>query len=626
MQGPSAFIQLFSLAAVLCPPVAAEKFHISKTYDAKNFFDSFTFATTGGVTTQNDDNWSWVQYQNRDNAIKKGLAAIKDNEVYLGIDHTTRLETSAVGRDSLRLVSRDTFKYGLLIARFTHLPKVVCGGWPAYWTLGEGEWPIAGEMDLYEGWNLNVANKPALHTGPAELVGNCTLDQADQTAGVIAGNCDNKFADYKTQWPGQGCQSEEKSNTVWGSPKGGIRESILFLNNSQKYSSNRITEALEWTRDYIKIFTWADGQEPSNLGGDAIDTSSWGKPSIHVKKSRCDIDKAFLQQRILFTLPVCGNPPGNDQFWKELDGGSGKTCDKVTGEPTCKDYVAKNPQDFKDFYFQIKDVRLFKSDDSQVSSSASISTSSSTRTSSSVSTSFSASSTAMISRNSSVSTTSTISRNSSAATTSMISRNSSALAFSASTVNSTSRSTSVSTTSAPIILSTPTMFRNSSIQTAPSHKTVGIVQDQPVGGDRSSSSNIVTSLAPAAVVSQAVNQGLTSTIYTTIIRTITSCPLRQQTCAPDQLTTFESTMTAALSTTVIYPSAKSPEANVVAPAQTVSVTVTKTVGSTTTVFVDKAAGSTQAAILTITKTVPVAETVTVTTTLGRNDVQTVTVC
>ncbi|KZZ97695.1 beta-1,3-endoglucanase [Moelleriella libera RCEF 2490] len=347
MRPPSLIHQLIWALALLRDPVAAESFRITKTYDADNFFDEFIFNTihdrqTGTVATQADDNNSWVQYQNRENATAKKLAVIKNGEIYLGVDHTTKLNSSGPGRDSLRLVSQDAFKYGLLIARFTHLPSRACGAWPAFWTLGVGEWPKAGEIDMYEGWNLNTRNKPAIHVGPSKEFGVCTIEQSEQQAKVISPNCDNKFANNKTQFLNQGCQSEEVNSTMWSAPTGGI-------------------QALEWTKEHIKIFTWARGREPKNLNGEEIDTSAWGKPSIQISGSRCDIDRAFQEQRIMFTLPFCGSPVADDDFWNKIDGGSGITCNKATNTSKCVDYIANNPKALKNFYFQIKDLRLYQS-------------------------------------------------------------------------------------------------------------------------------------------------------------------------------------------------------------------------------------------------------------------------
>lgn len=95
------------------------------------------------------------------------------------------------------------------------------------WTLGVGEWPKAGEIDIYEGWNLDIHNKPVFHVGPASEFGSCTIEQGDQYSPIISSNCDNTFADNKTQWLNQGCQSRETTNTIWASPKGGIRKSSM---------------------------------------------------------------------------------------------------------------------------------------------------------------------------------------------------------------------------------------------------------------------------------------------------------------------------------------------------------------------------------------------------------------
>ncbi|OAA52132.1 Concanavalin A-like lectin/glucanase [Cordyceps fumosorosea ARSEF 2679] len=334
------------VAAALAVAGRAESrsYALSKTYDASNFFDEFDFQTTGTHTDQPDDNWSWVTYQTKTDAINKGLAAVKNGQVYLGVDYTNTLpaQVSGPGRPTLRLSSKNSFKHGLVITTFSHLPQPVCGGWPGFWTVGTGQWPTAGEVDLYEGWHLAPNNKVALHVGPSSAIGQCTLDQSSQNAQVLTGNCDNTFEDGVHQWANQGCQSEETQNGIWGSPQGGI-------------------QALEWTSDFIKIYTWPIGSAPSNIASAQPDTSSWGTPSVQLEKPNCDTETAFSDQKLLFTLPFCGNPPGNDQFWSALpaDGKSGATCKSITGEATCVDYVAKNPQAFKNFYFGIKDIRIF---------------------------------------------------------------------------------------------------------------------------------------------------------------------------------------------------------------------------------------------------------------------------
>ncbi|KMQ81539.1 beta- -endoglucanase, partial [Lasius niger] len=161
----------------------------------------------------------------------------------------------------------------------------------------------------------------------------CVLDGADQTAKLLHKDCDNRS--------GIGCQAEERSGGILGSETGG-------------------TQALEWTSEYIKIYTWPLNAEPADIRNskEKPDTATWGKPSVHLKTAFCDIDQAFQEQRIMFSLAFCGKPVAEDHFWNEERRSGGQTCREATGM-TCKDYVAHNPGDFQDFYFRIKNIQYF---------------------------------------------------------------------------------------------------------------------------------------------------------------------------------------------------------------------------------------------------------------------------
>ncbi|KAM3463279.1 hypothetical protein MY5147_009691 [Beauveria neobassiana] len=326
---------------------AAVSYSLSQTYDSSNFLEEFHFRETGTIPTRQDDNRAWVKYQNADDAVEKGIASMKDNKVYLGVDAKTPLKNNETGprRATLRVQSKWSFREGLVITRFYHMPKPVCGALPAYLTLGEN-WPLGGEIDMYHGWSLSRMNRPAIHVGPKGKVGKCYPDLEpglEYTAGVMSRDCDNEVGG--DQRVGQGCQFEEFQDGILGSPDGGI-------------------QALERTNDTIKLYTWPTGKEPKNIGSKNPDTSSWGTPSVLLTSPSCDTLKAFGNQTILFTLPFCGNPPGNEQFWTQLaaSGWDGPTCKQITGADTCVKYVAENPEVFEDFYFGIHDVRLFVQD------------------------------------------------------------------------------------------------------------------------------------------------------------------------------------------------------------------------------------------------------------------------
>ena len=52
------------------------------------------------------------------------------------------------GRPSVRLESRLTFTEGLFVIDLTHIP-IGCGTWPAFWTVGLGDWPVDGEIGMF---------------------------------------------------------------------------------------------------------------------------------------------------------------------------------------------------------------------------------------------------------------------------------------------------------------------------------------------------------------------------------------------------------------------------------------------------------------------------------------------
>lgn len=83
---------------------------------------------------------------------------------------------------------------------------------------------------------------------------------------------------------------------------------------------------------------------------------------MQLAKPGCDTEKAFSDQKLLFTLPFCGNPPGNDQFWSQLsaDGKNGPTCKSITGAASCIDYVAKNPQSIQKFLLRTQGYSNFR--------------------------------------------------------------------------------------------------------------------------------------------------------------------------------------------------------------------------------------------------------------------------
>jgi hypothetical protein len=216
-------------AALACASstLALETYQLKEAYNPSNFFDKFAFFSG------RDPNQGFVKYRNKADATSLGLIKSTEDEVTIKVDS---ISTDQDGRSSVRLESVNTYNSGLFVADFSHFPKQACGAWPAFWMVGP-QWPQDGEVDIYEGWNLNERNKVVLHTDDPDLVGQCTIDPGDFTASMIYKNCWNKA-------PGQpgntGCAVED-SNGSFGSEKGGVCEYYPLVTIE---SASRVTDTV----------------------------------------------------------------------------------------------------------------------------------------------------------------------------------------------------------------------------------------------------------------------------------------------------------------------------------------------------------------------------------------------
>ncbi|KAM3557711.1 hypothetical protein MY1884_004369 [Beauveria asiatica] len=304
---------------------AAARYSLSKTYDSSNFLDEFHFGPQ-------DDNWASVRYQNVKDAVDKGIVFVKDNKVYLGLGS----ELPA----SLQVQSKESFREGLVITRFYHMPKPVCG---ASFTRGEYG-SLGGAIGMYSGDNVQPWSRLAFTVAFEGLAGKCDIEVTSRKSSGGWGhyNCNEGFPPIHFPWDSSGCYWHWQDDVdILGSPDGGI-------------------QALEWTEDTIRVYTWQIGKEPKNIDSKNPDTSSWGLPSTQLISPACDVSRAFKNQTILFTLSLCNS--ANEWGRGYLTTHGIKTCKQITGAETCAEYVAGNPEALKDFYFGINDVRIFAQD------------------------------------------------------------------------------------------------------------------------------------------------------------------------------------------------------------------------------------------------------------------------
>ena len=317
-----AAILLCSLLLLLVSTVSAN-YTLTDNLDPNNFFGAFQFFDEADPTKGH------VKYVDRTQASGLSLAGFlpkHDNQIYLGVDWQNQAPD---GRTSLRISSKKTYNKGLFILDVAHMPGQ-CGAWPAWWLLGDGEWPSGGEIDIVEGVNAQAGNIMALHTGP-----NCainTTSPADFSGKLRTSNCD---VDAPGQPPNAGCGVSDPRPASYG-PELNAAGGGAF--------------AAEWTARGISIWFFARDAIPEDVAAGAPAPNTWGNPAARFA-GPCDFDAAFRDMRMIFDTTFCGDWAGS--VWDQDAG-----CKALA--PTCAEYVEKNPEAFKQAYWGINYVKVFE--------------------------------------------------------------------------------------------------------------------------------------------------------------------------------------------------------------------------------------------------------------------------
>lgn len=152
---------------------------------------------------------------------------------------------------------------------------------------------------------------------------------------VLTSDCDNYFNNPPEQYEYQGCTANDDAGP-WG-----VSESGVY--------------AMEWTTDFLKLYSFSGANVPTNIDSETPDTASWGKPTMMLRNDLCDIDGHFARQKLVFNINFCGNPGGEEHGWKVES-----ECAAKTGYETCAEYVGSEPGDFVDAFYKIQDIRVFE--------------------------------------------------------------------------------------------------------------------------------------------------------------------------------------------------------------------------------------------------------------------------
>ncbi|KAI9624352.1 hypothetical protein H4Q26_016922 [Puccinia striiformis f. sp. tritici PST-130] len=300
-----------------------------------------------------------VDYQAKEAAWKEGLVIVQPSSMdknftsaIMKVDNYTFLEDGK-NRKSVRLTSKKSFKYGLVILDVMKMP-FGCSTWPAcrqriFQTLfltGRAlscsyfvvlmlsldrwrEWPQGGEIDIVEGVNMGTLNQMTLHSVPGCKVKDKMSENA--SGKVIHTDCDATGAGNI------GCGVTDPSSASLG--KG-------FNDNGGGVF------VMEWKESGISVWRFNRTEIPEDLAkGENPQPSKWSNPPIsHWAQDDCNsLSQGFSAHRIVFDITLCGDWAGAAAVFN-ANGLCSGSCSAAV----------KDPAVFKDAYWEVASVKLYQ--------------------------------------------------------------------------------------------------------------------------------------------------------------------------------------------------------------------------------------------------------------------------
>ncbi|OJT12932.1 hypothetical protein TRAPUB_10497 [Trametes pubescens] len=293
---------------------------IQDIYQGSTFFDTFDFFTG------EDPTHGTVNYTDKDTAFANNLSFVtSDGRVIMKGDDTTSLQ-SGVNRNSVRISSQTQYNTGLFILDLNRAPWG-CGVWPAWWTLGGGQWPYTGEIDIIEGVHDNAHNQVTWHTGP-----NCTLNPNTTFTGTIVGSNGQLNLDCDGTANGNaGCGVTEWSRASYG-PIFDAQGGGVF--------------AMKWDDEGIAVWSFYRAAVPQDVLNGQPNPSSWGEPVAMLAPDGCDPISNFVNHSIVFDITFCGDWAGNSYATSGCPG-------------TCPDRLM-DPSNFVNASWDINSLKVYR--------------------------------------------------------------------------------------------------------------------------------------------------------------------------------------------------------------------------------------------------------------------------
>ncbi|KAJ3532962.1 hypothetical protein NMY22_g7540 [Coprinellus aureogranulatus] len=293
-----------------------------------------------------------VNYTDKETSKRLNLTYATSDSFILRADYKTVLNPSGPGRNSVRMRTNNSYTthvavfvslfslncmhadgrvvagltFGICpkdVGKFFNMYRIqvthvsILSTWPAIWETKAAVWPAGGEVDVLEGVHGKPPNIATLHT-----TAGCTMPaNRSQTGSSASNNCegDATFA------------MERRTNFIkvwfWHRKYGHVPSFIS--NPSEKLNTDGWVRLFSPTVLRTRVYRYV------------------GTPAAYFPNTTCDMTKHFTDHHIVMNLGFCGD-------W------AGPAYASSGCPSTCADFVNKNTDYYKDAFFDIAAVRIYK--------------------------------------------------------------------------------------------------------------------------------------------------------------------------------------------------------------------------------------------------------------------------
>lgn len=280
-----------------------------------------------------------TSYVNLDEARQKNLTWVDEQGRFgMKADHWSKVERDAGrGRDSVRIQSHERYFDSLLVLDLVHMP-VGCGTWPAFWTIGTGEWPTGGEIDIIEGTNDQGNNQYTVHTTTSCKIPKKNNDDLSGNNEAYSGEA--RALDCS---PVAGCSIDGGEAHTFGPGMNAAGGGFLLTRIKQTAGVS-----MWWfPRDKGIPQVLLDGK-------DEIDEKELGQRIAHFPASdQCDLDKSLTEQQLIFNLAMCGG-------WCASRYPGAAQCQQKYPGKQWEDIIYDHPEEFNDAYWLINSLKVYQ--------------------------------------------------------------------------------------------------------------------------------------------------------------------------------------------------------------------------------------------------------------------------